>query len=508
MLEWAPGKNAVLEWTQDWIQTLNKNEEDQAPTFTVKSPPPDNRKQLEGCNSPTQSILRNGYQKKRSVSWSKTIQVETFQKVESESRDDISVSVSESESDESEYDNLDISRSGTMDDEAENRDSGVEVHDLPGIQKTDTMGEDATDDRVTQKTDDDKANNRESVVKTTELVTTISDESEDVFAQIEVSFSGNESAPYKISTEQENEDVYELVAAASTITEATMEEGVKMEDAAAKHELEQASPEKVEPSSVFTPVLLPDNFRLENRLERTDSGSFCTLDEDDKSLISNMDDTASLVDRRAASDEESIVSVRRRKVDYADTKQREVDGVLGHLGLVLPLPTMQNFWTALGVNEVGTSRAVSVDRKASNARLDNKEVHRTGSISVADSDDLSTDRYAAPYESTSLEGSEVDSDMATITRGASMDMTALSGDMMTLSREASMSQEELSVVWRNKIENKKKKSRFGRLSFGRRKKVIRLDDADGNIVPSPKKRGLFNRRRRKSKGDTPQLLVC
>lgn len=506
MLEWAPGPNAVLEWTQDWIQTLNKNEDDQAPpSFTVESPPPDNRrKQLEGCSSPTQSILRNGYQKKRSVSWSKTIQVETFQKIESESRDDTSVSVSESESDESEYDGLDIRTSGTMDDEAEDRDTGVEVHDVPGIQKTDTKGEDATDDRVTGKTGDDNAKNRESSDKKTELAVTISDESEDVFAQIEVSFSGNDSAPYKISKEQANEDVYDLVAAASTITEATMEGHVPMEDAATKHEQGKTNPEKVEPSRVFTPVLLPDNFRLENRLEMTDSGSFCTLDEDDRSLISNIDDTASLVDRRGASDEESIVSVRRRKVDYADTKQREVDGVLGHLGLVLPLPTMQTFWTALGVNEVGTSEAALVGRKSVNARLDNQQVHRTGSISYAESDDLSTDRYAAPYESES----EVDSDMATITRGASMDMTTLSGDMLTLSREASMSQEELSVVWRNKIETKKKKSRFGRLSFSRRKKVNGFDDAAGKIAPTPKKRGLFNRRRRKSKGDTPQLMVC
>ncbi len=502
MLEWAPGPNAVLEWTQDWIQTLNKNEEDQAPTFTVESPPPDNRKQLEGCSSPTQSILRNGYQKKRSVSWSKTIQVETFQKIGSESRDDVSVSVSESESDESDYDGLDIRTSGTMD-EAEDRDTGVEVHDVPGTKKTDTKGE--TDDRVTGKTGDDRANNRESSDNKTDLAVTISDESEDVFAQIEVSFSGNESgnesAQYKISTEQANEDVYDLVAAASTITEATMEG----QDAATNFEQEKTNPEKVKPSNVFTPVLLPDNFRLENRLEMTDSGSFCTLDEDDRSLISNMDDTASLVDRRGASDEESIVSVRRRKVDYADKKQHEVDGVLGHLGLNLPLPTMQSFWTALGVNEVGTIEAALVGRKSAKSRLGNQEVHRTGSISFAESEDRSTDRYAARYDSES----EVDSDMATITRGASMDMTTLSGDMLSLSREASMSQEELSVVWRNKIETKKKKkSRFGRLSFSRRKKEIEFDDAAGNIAPSPKKRGLFNRRRRKSKGDAPQLLVC
>ena len=495
MLEWAPGPNAVLEWTQDWIQTLNKNEEHQAPTFTVEPPPPDNRK-LEGCNSPTQSILRNGYPKRRSVSWSKTIQVETFEKIESESRDDISAS--ESESDESQYDELDIARSGTMDDEdeAENRDTGVVVDDIPGIQMTDTMVEDATDDRVTEKTGGDKANSRKSGEKRTEIATPASEESEDVFAQIEVSFSGNESAPYKISTEQANDEVYNLVAASSTISEFTTESGALMEYATTKHEPRKPSSEQVQLSTVFTPVLLPDNFRLENRLEKTDSGSFCTLSEDDRSLISNMDGNASLVARRAASDDESIVSLRKRKVEYADTKQREVDGVLGHLGIVLPLPTMKNFWTALGVNELGPNEAVSIDRKAGNARQDKKVLHRTGSVSDADSEDRSSDRY-------SNYSSEVDSDMATITRGASMDMTAF-----TLSREANMSQEELSVVWRNKIE-KKKKSRFGRLSFNRRKKVVvGYEDSTGNIVQSPKRRGLFNRRHKKSKGDAPQLLVC
>jgi len=148
------------------------------------------------------------------------------------------------------------------------------------------------------------------------------------------------------------------------------------------------------------------------------------------------------------------------------------------------------------MNELGPNETVSIDRKAGNARQDKKVLHRTGSVSDADSEDRSSDRY-------SNYSSEVDSDMATITRGASMDMTAF-----TLSREANMSQEELSVVWRNKIE-KKKKSRFGRLSFNRRKKVVvGYEDSTGNIVQSPKRRGLFNRRHKKSKGDAPQLLVC
>ena len=491
MLGIVPGPNAVFEWTQEWIQTLNQADEDKPPTFNVVESPPGHRhKRRDSWDSHGESILRNGYQKKRSVSWSKTIQVQTFQ--DSESRDDVPESESEeSESDES-YDDLQINLSNTMDDGgAENRDFDAVGDDVADIKKTDIVCEDAAYNTVTENTDAvnaEVADKRESGdgnpnEKRILPPSSPSEESEDVFAQIEVSYSGaSVNAPYKISTDQSNEDVFDLVAASSTISEFTME-GIT---APTDHEPITHSSEKVKPSNIFTPVLLPSNFRLENRLDTTDSGSFCTLSEDDRSLISNMDETASLVARRAASDDESIVNLRRRKEEYDDTKQREIDGVLGHLGINLPLPSMKNFWSAMLANEVlCTSEAASFDMKGSNAEGDYTEVHRTGSISEASIEDL------LPIKKSMSDGDgsdDVDSDMA------------------TLSKDVSMSQDELGNAWH--IQNaKKKKSKFRRFSLNR-KKTAGFNEVPSNTVPSIKKRGLFNRRRKKSKAAAPQLLVC
>ena len=490
MLGMVPGPNAVFEWTQEWIQTLNQADEDKPPTFNVvESPPGYKHRRRDSWGSHGESILRNGYQKKRSVSWSKTIQVQTFQEGD-ESRDDVPESFSESESDES-YDDLQINQSNTMDDGgAENRDSDAVGDDVADIKETDIVCEDAAYNTVTENTgavNADVADNRERGdgapnEKRVLPPSSPSEESEDVFAQIEVSYSGaSENAPYKITTDQPSEDVFDLVAASSTISETTME-GIT---APTDYEPITHSSEKVKPSNIFTPVLLPPNFRLENRLGTTDSGSFCTLSEDDRSLISNMDETASLVARRAASDDESIVNLKRRKEEYDDTKQREIDGVLGHLGINLPLPSMKNFWSAMIANEVlCTSEAVSFDVNGCNAE-DYTEVHRTGSISETSIEDL----LPIKNSTSDGDGSDVESDMA------------------TLSKDVSMSQDELGNAWHIQNAKKKKKSKFRRFSLNR-KKPAGFNEVPSNTVPSIKKRGLFNRRRKKGKAAAPQLLVC
>lgn len=101
----------------------------------------------------------------------------------------------------------------------------------------------------------------------------------------------------------------------------------------------------VRPSSVFTPIEIPAKFRLENRLQPTDSGSLATLSEDDMSLIDTMDSSYIPVSR-VASDDASIVSL---KTSRDDSKQREVDANLGHLGLVIP--TLMGFWTGFSQSE-------------------------------------------------------------------------------------------------------------------------------------------------------------
>ena len=409
MIAWAPGPNAVFEWTQDWIQTLNKAEEGKAPTFTIASKPASTRGRspVRGRSGGSwsiagKSILRNGA-KKKSVSWSKTIQVETFQS--DECREDIPESGSES--DES-VDDLVLVRSDSMD----NDDTDI------------TMGDDGGDS-IPNITDGDGIPN---------IIEAASDESdEDIFA-----------------------DVFDLVAASSTISD----EDATMGDAIMEDVSKTPSRENIKASNVFIPVLVPDNSRIENRLGRADSGSFCTVSEDDWSLISNIDDTVSLV-RRAASDDESIVSLRRRNKEYDDTKQRDVDGILGQIGIVLPLPSMKGLWSVLGVDEVAPIEAVS------KAEEDVKEARRTSSVSEAESEDVS----------------EAASDMA------------------TLSKDFSKSQEELGVDWLSQTTTTKKKSRFGRLTTNRKKTV----DNDG--VPKNNKRGLFKKRRKRSNA-APQLMVC
>ena len=101
----------------------------------------------------------------------------------------------------------------------------------------------------------------------------------------------------------------------------------------------------VRPSSVFTPIEIPAKFRLENRLQPTDSGSLATLSEDDMSLIDTMDSSYIPVSR-VASDDASIVSL---KTSRDDSKQRDVDANFGHLGLVIP--TLMGFWTGFSQSE-------------------------------------------------------------------------------------------------------------------------------------------------------------
>ena len=460
-----PGTKEVFEWTQDWIQTLNKNEEDQAPTFTVESSPSVKRSGNENLGK---SILRNGYKHKRTVSWSKTIQVETFMK--DESRDDSSsVLLSESDSEDSygEPGEPNMSRSTSAEaDEAEDRDTGSGYDVVADAKQPDTVGEGDEADNKVETTgvlneDEDAADNMKSSdvtpTETPVLPSAISDESEDVFAQIED---------------------FDVESTTSTITEDPMEGG-KNEGATTKHESKNTSQEKVKPSGIFEPILLPANFRLENRLERTDSGSFCTLSEDDRSLISNMDDTVSLNPRRAASDEESIVSLTKRKVAYYDdTQQRAVDraldGVLGHLGINLPVPSMQNFWSALGVNEVGPSEVAAIEREDRNA----ERYEEVRFPDAASEDDGNVDKYNS-------HGDEGDAD----------------SDMATLSKEE-ISVSSSAAAWQSNTTAKKKKSRFGRF---RRKKAADAEERAASSVPGPKKRGLFKKRRNKS---TPQLMVC
>jgi hypothetical protein len=480
MLEWAPGPDALFEWTQEWIQTLNKAQKDEAPTFTTVQAPPSALRRNGSCSSAGESILRNGYKKKRSVSWSKTIEVETFQAAES--RDDTPLSTSESEGDSEEsYDELDISRSYTMDNDATDKREPV------------TMGDDEADKRDSG----DEADNRESgngnQHEETSFPAITQDESEDdVFAQIECSFH--------------EDDVYELVSASSTLTDATKQNNTITVD-------EPRTPiqEKVKASSVFIPVLLPNNFRLENRLGKTDSGSFCTLSEDDRSLISNIDDTASLVARRAASDDESIVSLRKRNKEYDDIKQREIDGVLGHLGLVLPLPSLKGLWSSLGNPNPNVDKGALKEAVSSGTKViqDGGKAPRAGGISEAASEVVTRDKYSFDEGSERSERSDGDITVLTVSSRVlgSESSERSDGDITVLtvsSRVVGKSQDELGSEWSSRRKNKEKKSRFGMLT-GRfassRKKAVGEDCRSSN-----KRRSLFKMRSKKSKAP-PQLLI-
>ena len=202
-------------------------------------------------------------------------------------------------------------------------------------------------------------------------------------------------------------DVFSLLSATSTVSEPD-----EVKDTSTRlPEISSQDNKQAKPSSMFIPVLLPDNFRLENRLETTDTD---TLSVDDRSLLESMDDTASLAARRAASDEDSIVSLVRKKKQDDDAKQRQIDGNLGHIGLVAP--SLTGLWSALGLSEV---EAVLNDRKEEQeAKKEEQEAEKrvheenkveteevpsvrqtsclpvTRSISLGDLSEVTGDRYA------------------------------------------------------------------------------------------------------------------
>lgn len=153
------------------------------------------------------------------------------------------------------------------------------------------------------------------------------------------------------------------------------------------------------PSSVFTPIEIPAKFRLENRLQPTDSGSLATLSEDDMSLIDTMDSSYIPVSR-VASDDASIVSL---KTSRDDSKQREVDANFGHLGLVIP--TLMGFWTGFSQSEETSAYGDNMASKSgsylhsssymSNTSAGNNDVDKPAEKNKGDK----TAKYLAPKES-------------------------------------------------------------------------------------------------------------
>lgn len=152
----------------------------------------------------------------------------------------------------------------------------------------------------------------------------------------------------------------------------------------------------VRPSSVFTPIEIPAEFRLENRLQPTDSGSLATLSEDDMSLIDTMDSSYIPVSR-VASDDASIVSL---KTSRDDSKQREVDANLGHLGLVIP--TLMGFWTGFSQSEETSAYGDNMASKSgsylhSSSYMSNTSAGNNDVDKPAEGD--KTAKYLAPKES-------------------------------------------------------------------------------------------------------------
>ena len=168
---------------------------------------------------------------------------------------------------------------------------------------------------------------------------------------------------------------------------------------------EEKSPDRkkkikvVRPSSVFTPIEIPAQFRLENRLQPTDSGSLATLSEDDMSLIDTMDSSYIPVSR-VASDDASIVSM---KTSRDDNKQREVDVNFGHLGLVIP--TLMGFWTGFSQSEETSAYGDNMASKSgsylhsssymSNTSADNNDLDKPVEMNKGDK----AAKYLAPKES-------------------------------------------------------------------------------------------------------------
>eukprot|EP00985_Skeletonema_marinoi_P013985 scaffold7015_cov134-Skeletonema_marinoi.AAC.6 len=87
-------------------------------------------------------------------------------------------------------------------------------------------------------------------------------------------------------------------------------------------------------SSMFTPIALPANFKMNS------------ASEDDASLIETMDNYYSGIGK-AASEEGSIVSYDGMRDVSRHHRQREIDGNIGNLGLVLP--SLDGFLNVLGV---------------------------------------------------------------------------------------------------------------------------------------------------------------
>lgn len=124
-------------------------------------------------------------------------------------------------------------------------------------------------------------------------------------------------------------------------------------------------------SSVFTPV----ETRLENRLQLTD-----TLSEDDASLIDTMDDYYDYDISKAATDDASIVRLERNR----NSKHQEVDGNLGHLGLVLP--TFGGFLEALGVTQSEDSSAYDGSESAYGGNKASKSYRRSSTSDRSEND--------------------------------------------------------------------------------------------------------------------------
>ena len=377
--------NAMLGWTQDWIQNLK--EENRAPTFAIEAASSTRNGGGYSHGSAGKSILRNG-RHKRSVSWSKTIQVETFDTRDDNPEDELGDSYSDDE----------------FDDNCDNDDNDDDEHGLEHPQSFDLDEEEREDNKESNNPEEDTNEMTSNGTNLLEQPRSVSGSDDDMFAQVESTSAlpDTDTRLHVVSTVS-SDDVFSLLSASSTVSGPD-----EVTDTSTRPEISSEDNKQAKPSSMFIPVLLPDNFRLENRLERTDTD---TLSVDDRSLLESMDDTASLAARRAASDEDSIVSLVRKKKQDDDAKQRQIDGNLGHIGLVVP--SLTGLWSALGLSEV---EAVLNDRKEKQEvkkrvheenKVENEEAPSvpqtqclpvTRSISLGDQSEVTGDRYAINEE--------------------------------------------------------------------------------------------------------------
>lgn len=381
----------MLEWTQDWIQNLK--EENRAPTFAIEAASSIKSGGGYSHGSAGKSILRNG-RHKRSVSWSKTIQVETFDTRDDNPEDELSDNYSDDE----------------FDDNCDNDDE----HGLEHPQSFDLDEEEKGDNKESNNPEEGTNEMTSNGTTSLEQPRSVSGSDDDMFAQVESSSAlpDTDTRLHVVSTVSSDDDVFSLLSASSTVSGPD-----EVTDTSTRPEISSQDNKQAKPSSMFIPVLLPDNFRLENRLERTDTD---TLSVDDRSLLESMDDTATLAARRAASDEDSIVSLVRKKKQDDDAKQRQIDGNLGHIGLVVP--SLTGLWSALGLSEV---EAVLNDRKEEQEakkgvheenKVENEEAPSepqtsslpvTRSISLGDLSEVTGDKYAINEEEHS-EGEDQD----------------------------------------------------------------------------------------------------